>query len=109
MEWDDFDDFLSKYDSDVNPEDGAKRYSSWMWADGMGYLLYHDLIDADMAYWLTGAGLMRSWNQWEPIIKEYRERMNDPELCFWFEYLVTRMKEMRDEKELPKVLMSVPT
>jgi len=107
MEWDDFDDFLNKYDSEVNIEDAAKRYSSWLANDGLGYLLYHDLIDEDMAYWLGGSGLVRQWYKWEPIIEEYRKRLNDPELCFWFEYYVTRMKKLRDEKDLPEVLTSV--
>jgi len=101
MEWTDFDDFISKYDSEVNPENGAKRYSYWWMVDGLGYLLYQDLIDAEMVYQLGGWAILTHWYKWEPIIKEYRERIANPELCIWFEYLGKELEKMRKAKGLP--------
>ena len=100
MEWDDFDDFARKYDSAVNVENFAMRYNQWYFWEGMGLLLNKGLIDGDMIYHLLGSGfgILTDWDQFGSIIKEMRVRLDQPNMNFWFEYLVEEMKKIREEK-----------
>lgn len=101
-EWEDYEDFSDKYLENENSEVGATWLSFMMWADGFGYLLKENLVDAEMVYQLGqgGIGPIRQWTRFEPIIKEMRERGNNPALFKWFEYLVEEMKRMREQREL---------
>ena len=100
MEWDDFDDFARKYDSAVNVENFAMRYNQWYFWEGMGLLLNKGLIDGDMIYHLLGSGfgILTDWDQFGSIIKEMRVRLDQPNMNFWFEYLVEEMKKIREEE-----------
>jgi hypothetical protein len=47
MEWIDFDDFLRKYDSTVNPDNFAKRNLIWSLFQELEYMLYQNLVDRE--------------------------------------------------------------
>jgi len=101
-EWEDYEDFSDKYLENKNSEVGATWLSFMMWADGFGYLLKENLVDAEMVYQLGqgGIGPIRQWTRFEPIIEEIRERGNNHDFLRWFEYLVEEMKKMRAQKGL---------
>jgi hypothetical protein len=102
MEWDDFDDFARKYDSSVNIENFALRYSHWYFWDGMGLLLKKGLVDREMIFYLMGGyGVVWDWEKFGSVIKEIRNRINLPDFCVWFEYLALEMMKVAEEKGRP--------
>ena len=103
LEWEDFDDFAKKYSHNVNAEHGSKRFSLWYYFDGLGYLLYRGMIDADTVFDMIGSGSISHWNRYEPIIRGFRERDGRPgEAWRWFEYLANEMKKVREQRGLPE-------
>jgi len=102
MEWDDFDDFLRKYDSSVNRDNYAKRTMMWTWYDRLGYDLYRGEIDSETLYNLIlYQGTLLLWHKFRPIILEHRERYGYPEYLRWFEYLVVELGKERVKQGLP--------
>ena len=98
-EWDDFEDFVEKYDSSVDIDNFVKRYWYWSYFDGMGILLKKGLIDKEMVYNLQGGyGAVWMWEKYKNIITESRERMNAPEHFVMFEYLVDEIKNLKRQK-----------
>jgi len=104
LEWKDFDDFARKYSHNVNIENGSKRFSLWFYFDGLGYLLYRGMMDADTIFDMIGNGSIGHWNRFEPIIREFRERDGRPETWRWFEYLAQEMKKVREQRGLPEYI-----
>jgi len=107
LEWKDFDDFRRKYDHTVNPDDSAKRLSTWTYFNGLGYLLSRGMIDPDsiheMAVWIIG-----HWIKFEPIIQGFRELYGRPELWKWFEHMADEMKKVRERKGLAEYVLPEP-
>jgi hypothetical protein len=70
--------------------------------DGLGVGLNENLLDIEMLYRLDqgGYGPIRFWIKFEPIVREMRERNNNPELLKGFEYYIEEMKKMRKQKGL---------
>ena len=68
-------------------------------------MLMDGLINHEMAYRLTGGWrAVMLWLRWEPIIKELRERYNNPDYMDGFEYLGTEMMKYREKKGLSNEL-----
>jgi len=108
MEWDDYDDFLEKYDSAVNPDNFSKRTFLWNYMDGLGYLLSQNLIDIESVYYLMSGFVPEfMWRKWEPILIERRKRYNNPDLYIWFEYLANEIKKMRVKRGLASETIDV--
>lgn len=72
MEWTDFDYFMKKYDSTVNPELFAKRMSYLSTLDHIGYLYKLNVIDAETVYEVGGFHAIWLFAKFKPIIDEYR-------------------------------------
>jgi hypothetical protein len=98
--WKNFDDFVEKYDSKVNPESAAKRLSLWTSLDILGYQFKSGLIDSETVYSTMRGIVVNSWLKFGPIIKEYKERSEFPsDAYFNFEYManeLARMYKVRD-------------
>jgi hypothetical protein len=96
MQWTDFDDFLAKYDSTVNPENFAKRVLWWDYYQEIGYMLHEGLADVDTVYNLLGGNnSLLVWGKFESIILEQRKRYRDPSYYKYFEYFADEMKKYR--------------
>jgi hypothetical protein len=92
----DFDEFLLKYDSSVNPTHYAKRIHLWWTFNCIGELLRTETIEPDLVLRLQLSPMVIGmWENWEHII---RERENFPEYGDGFEYLYHELKRMRSEK-----------
>jgi hypothetical protein len=102
MEWTDFDDFLAKYDSRVNPENFAKRFHWWNYYQEVGYMLHEGIVDVDTVYKLLGGRNSRvMWDKFKPIILEQRMRYEDPDFFKYFEYFADEITKYRDKQGLP--------
>ena len=95
----DFDDFLQKYDSSVNPELAAKRLTTWWRYNTIGYMIKDDLIDASTVYNFIGPASMLQWRKWKPIIEEYEKTgLSTPGIYEGFDYLYTEMDKIRQQR-----------
>jgi hypothetical protein len=102
MKWEDYEDFLRKYDSTVNRENYAKRSKIFFMLSETGYLLKQGLIDIETVYEITGGhSPFLVWNKFKPIFLEQRVRYEDPARLVWFEYLITELSKERVRRGLP--------
>jgi len=93
----DYEDFLRKYDSAVNPEHYGKRASVWSYYNSIGYLLMKGRISIDTVYDLLGLPAVLQWNKWGEIILEIREKQELPQYFKGFEYLVGELKRYQEQ------------
>jgi hypothetical protein len=101
MTWTDFDDFLRKYDSTINPENYAKRTQVFNMLEEAGYLLSQGLYDIETLYELANpSGNIVLWEKFKPVIMGYRERYNDPNRNQWSEFLIEEYKKERMRRGL---------
>jgi hypothetical protein len=104
----DYEDYIQKYDSSVNPNHYAKRVHIWYSFNTIGELLRQGLIDPDLLQrWLQGPWVIVMWEKWESIIRETRVR-GRPNLWAGFEYLYNEMKRIRDSREYPEIKYPIP-
>jgi hypothetical protein len=95
----DYDEFLQKYDSSVNPAHYAKRVNIWYSFHAIGELLRMGTISLDLVHRLQLSPMVIAmWENWEHLIREIRARENLPEYGEGFEYLYHELKRLRREK-----------
>ena len=93
MEWADYDDFETKYGSDNNPNNYAKRQMVWQGFDYAGLVLKRDLV-----FEAYGNVPLVFWVKFGDVIKEIRRRYNQPLSLVNFEYLAEEcVKYMREK------------
>ena len=90
LEWDNYDDYLSKYGRKANPEAWARLWSYLIKFDDVGLMLRRGLIEIEDLYELSGRSIPSVWKKYRPIIEESRKR-GDPTSMGWLEYLVEEM------------------
>jgi hypothetical protein len=73
MQWKDWADFYSKYDSTVNIDNYAKR--TWMMStcEALGLLYRKGMLDKETLYDLTSNFVLNFWIKFKPLIDEYRK------------------------------------
>ena len=106
----DYEEFLQKYDSSVNPAHYAKRIHLWWTFNCIGELLRTETIEPDLVLRLQLSPMVIAmWENWGPIIEEIRERENFPEYGEGFEYLYHELKRLRREKGHQEYKYPAPT
>jgi hypothetical protein len=85
--WSDYDDFVKKYEFDTNPESGSLLFSVGTYFEGIGVLVKRNLIDPCIVDDLISGLVMRTWDKFEPVIRETRRRLNWPQYFEFFEHL----------------------
>ena len=98
MSWDDYDDFETKYGSDNNPDNFAKRSYFWYMFENIGHLLKRDYLDDCLLFDAFGPMSIMAWSQWEAIFIEQRKRYFGPTYFEGFEYLANRMTEVQKSR-----------
>jgi hypothetical protein len=85
------------YDSAIEVLAGRRHVGTYLFSffDQIGVLLRRDLIDFDLVDDLLGNSARQLWEKIEPVIKEARERSDDPRLYESFEYLYGEMTRRR--------------
>ena len=99
MQWDNYEDFLRKYDSEVNFENFLSRYRIYCIYDIHGQLLKHKLIDPEIIYPNFGPWSITLWEKHGPIINEWRKERNIPILWSGLEYLAGEMQKIREKMQ----------
>ena len=71
----DYEEFILKYDSSVNPAHSAKRVHIWWTFHAIGELLRMGTIEHDLVHRLQLSHMVIAmWEKWEHIIREIRVR-----------------------------------
>lgn len=78
MEWDDYEDFQSKY-SVENFEEGLPFTTMSYFFDGVGVLVNEGLVDIVLVSKLIAGDLKTHWERFEPKIREHRKRRSFPQ------------------------------
>ena len=100
-EYDGYEDFNERYFGSPDSSLTAKWVSLMWHIDGLGYMMAQGLIEPEMVYnFGGGAGQLRHWEKWEPVIMEMRRERGDPEFLKWFEHLAKELMRLRQEKGL---------
>lgn len=98
-----YNDFLQRYDSTVDPVHFGKRAHLWFTFNTVGELLLMGIIKPDLILRLQiHPMVITMWEGWEHIIREIRIRENSPELWNGFEHLYNEMLRIRKERGYPE-------
>jgi len=99
-----YDEYLEKYDSHVNPVHFGKRTTLGYIYNTIGELLRLELIKIDLLHRLNvDSSVVIMWENWEHIIRKTRERENMPDIWDGFEYLYLEMKKLRKSQDYPDI------
>lgn len=92
IEWDDFEDFRSKYvDTESEHWDNALLWFNNY--EELGVYVREGLLDVRLVCLLNGGTFTKSWERFEPILLEYRRRLDHPRYFIEAEYLYRKVKE----------------
>ena len=96
----DYEDFMRRYDSAVNPDSLSKRNHIWYGYHCIGLLLKDGVITIDLVNDLVGLTAMLQWRKWRGIIEDIRTNQGFPQYFSGFEYLYKELE--RYQKEHPE-------
>ena len=99
MKWDDFDDYVKKYDSAVNRENFAKRAAFWATCEAIGYQYRTGAIDLETVYNVAGTWIQACWMKFKPIIERYRGWEWSNDAYENWEYLANALEKVSSEKD----------
>jgi hypothetical protein len=97
-EWKDFDDFWDKYGPERNIKDWASFNSFSMYYEGLGVMIKRGLIEPTIVDDVMSGEIIRVWEKFEPVVREWRKRQNWPQLLEWNEYLYNEIKPIAEEQ-----------
>jgi hypothetical protein len=96
--WVDYDDFNKKYGPKANPDAWQSEGSIAAFFEGIGLLIYMNLLDSKLVYSLLFQHVKFFWEKMKPISLEMRQRVS-PNIDRWIEYLYSEMMKI-DEKQV---------
>jgi len=94
-QWKDYEDFMSKYSPDANPDEWLTLMYTLYPFEQLGILMKQELFDPPIMYHQLGSFIIGLWEKIEPVLNEYRRRMDHEMLCEYTEDFYYVMKEMQ--------------
>lgn len=85
-EYRDYHDYVEKYGLD-------EVWQVVMLFEGIGTLLHMRLANISLVQHLIHGPTISTWEKMKPVIEGYRQKMNQPQFCEWFEYLYKEIKK----------------
>ncbi len=92
-EFGDYDDFMSKYGPESNPEDWKSLMVWFRKLEELGVYVKEGFLDIRIIYLLQGGTTTKTWELMEDIIKGYRIQRNWPRMFTEAEYLCKKIIE----------------
>ena len=89
-DWKDYDDWNTKFSERVNPQASARQRTIGQYFEGVGVLVYRNLIDVNLVDDMMSSLLLIFWEKQKPVIMGLRERFSRPQILEWTEYLYMR-------------------
>jgi len=93
-EWENYEDFQKKYGRLSNWDEFNKYMLVYSIYEGLGVLIYRNLIDVKMIDELMRSYVIRFWEKMGPIMVEVRTRHDAPLAAEWTEYLYEEVKKV---------------
>jgi len=97
-EWKDFDDFWNKYGPVGNIDDWASFNSFNVYYEGIGVMIKRGLIDPTFVDDIMSGEILRVWEKFEPVAREWRRRLDWPQAFEWNEYLYNEIKSIAEQQ-----------
>ena len=94
-EWENYDDFLSKYGFDNNPDFFRKRMALWRQMSMNGLLVKDGILDVDTMITYVADSAFFMWNKYKDVIWETRHRIQNPEFQLGLEYMANEIEKYR--------------
>jgi hypothetical protein len=94
FEWENNEDFWSKYSFEADPEAYRKWNHVAGFFEGVGVLVKRKLIDPEVVDDLMSASTLMFWERYGPVIIDGRKRLNMPQMWEWAEYLYHEIKSI---------------
>ena len=91
--WDTYEEFAENYGS-RNWEEWRKYMLIYSIYEGLGVLIYRNIIDVTMIEQLMRSYVVRFWEKMSPIIMESRERYGYTLMAEWTEYLYREVNQI---------------
>ena len=105
MEWDDYEDFITKYGFDNNPDHYIGMIGIWHNLNLYGLLVDEGLIDISTYVRVTGFLIVELWKKFGAVIEEMRRVQENPEYLIGMEILARETERYHTSKALkPKPL-----
>ena len=101
IEYEDFDDFWSRYGYDVNPEFWTEELKIMGWFENIGLLVREGYLDIRLIALAYSTPIRDIWNKFEPIYAELGEKWDWPRLWSETEYLYSEL--VKYHKEHPEL------
>ena len=92
-QWETYDEFVEKYGR-LNWEEWQKYVLIYSIYEGLGVLIYRNIIDVTMIEQLMRSYVVRFWEKMRPIVYETRERYGAKLMAEWTEYLYEEVKQI---------------
>ncbi len=92
-EYGDYDDFMSKYGPESNPEGWDNLMGWFRILEEMGVYVKEGLLDIRLIYLLQGGTITKTWELLKVLLKEFRIQNNWPRWLIEAEYLSKRIIE----------------
>jgi hypothetical protein len=93
MEWDNIEDFMSKYDHRVDRDNAARRMALWNTCNTIGSLYREGMLDLKTIFTSSGGIINSIWIKFKPIIEYYRETDYTDKAYEDFEYLAKQLEQ----------------
>ncbi len=93
-EWENHEDFQKKYGRLSNWDEFNKYMLVYSIYEGLGVLIYRNLIDVKMIDELMKSYVILFWEKIGPVMVESRVRREAPLIAEWTEYLYTEVKKI---------------
>lgn len=96
-EFADYNEYRKKYNWYTNQEEWAKLASTGHRFDGIGFMMNKGVVNPEDVYDYGGDGITRLWYRYREIVQEMRT-VGDPNQWQWWEYVVTEMERISDQR-----------
>jgi hypothetical protein len=97
MDWSDLEDYKSKYDSRVNPENFRKRVAVWKHFNTIGLLYRKGFLDLETIEASSMTIIENLWRKFKPVMEMYRQSdLHETAYEHW-EYLAEKISELYPE------------
>jgi len=93
-QWDSIEDFNEKYGPENNPDEFQKYMLVYSVYEGLGVLIYRNIIDVTMIEELMRSYVVGFWEKLAPIIYEWRVKYDSPIIAEWMEYLYNEVSKI---------------
>jgi len=98
MKWDNYEDFMSKYAYDGNPDLLQKRLSIWRNMNSCGIMVKDGLIKLESYIKHVGDNPPIIWEKFKDIILEQRLVFDNPDYFLGIEYLAGAVEQYRKDR-----------